>query len=287
MYRLPTWEITYWAEICHLHKIRLTWAEAKSTLQSRCQSWQKPDHDSHELIQQAYMMLRALPWSGFIHGFTTHEEIHHLAAYMTQEWLSDTHQMQMLELLCSAVHHHAISPTVKLEGPYFHTYIKSAFEAGEIYYKDLPSFSRARGLGEFLQAGQHTSISFITNINGNHWVATVVDFMNSHILYSDSLGGEPDKGFINVLQWWAQYHTGTDFAIQKLIIPTQCDSFSCGILAFNALAHFDLPDQYPLMDVQRVGNKCLKIFLQVTQCHFNYISWHQSIILPRSLTAYR
>ncbi|KAH0834859.1 hypothetical protein J3R83DRAFT_10486 [Lanmaoa asiatica] len=269
-YRLPTWVVTYWAEIYHLHKTQLTWAVAESALQSRSQSWQKPDRESHELIQQVYMTLKTLPWSGFIHGFTTQETIHHLAAYMTQEWLSDTHEIQMVELLRSAVHRHMINPMVELEGPYFHTYIKSAFEAGGISYQNLPSFSRARGLGESLQAGQHTSVGFISNVDNNHWIATVIDFSNSRILYGDSLEGEPREEFVNVLQWWTRYHTSTDFVIQKLAIPTQCDSFSCGILAFNALAHFYLPDQYPLLDVQRVADECLRIFLEVAQCHLSH-----------------
>ncbi|KAF9227640.1 hypothetical protein BS17DRAFT_694107 [Gyrodon lividus] len=89
--------------------------------------------------------------------------------------------MQMVELLHSAVHHHAIGPMVELEGPYLHIYIKSAFKAGETSYKDSPSFSQAQGLGESLQMGQCTSIGFITNINGNHWVARVIEF--SHLVW--------------------------------------------------------------------------------------------------------
>jgi hypothetical protein len=155
--------------------------------------------------------------------------------------------MQMLGLLRIAVCQQMATIKIEIEGPYFYSYLKSAFEAGELKYKDSASFSRARGLGEVLQSGQHTSIGFIMNVNSNHWVATVVDFAEHRILYGDSLGQVPENEHISTIQWWAQYHSGTQFTVTELPIPLQQDLFSCGILAFGALTHFYLPAQYPLM----------------------------------------
>ncbi|KAG1866765.1 hypothetical protein F4604DRAFT_1501271, partial [Suillus subluteus] len=112
-----------------------------------------------------------------------------------------------------------------------------------------------------------SSVGFVTNINGNHWVATVIDFASSQILYGDSLGSCPDKAFINVLQWWSNHHTGHHFTVGSLEIVHQVDSFSCGLLSVNALAHFFLPSEYPLMDMKKVDDERLKILLEVGRQH--------------------
>jgi hypothetical protein len=125
-------------------------------------------------------------------------------------------------------------------------------------------------LGKALQQGQRTSIGFIKNVHGSHWVAIVIDFSTKAILYGDSLAGQPDIEFTMVMQWWTQYHAGTQFTLSKLAIPLQKDSFSCGILAFNALAHFYMPDKYPLMDIQWVNDERLKIFLEIGRHHLCY-----------------
>ncbi|KAF8120184.1 hypothetical protein EV363DRAFT_1148160, partial [Boletus edulis] len=226
---------------------------------------------SHHLVEQAYTMLGLLPWSGFVHGFENHETITHLGAYMTQEWLSDVHEAQMLELLRDAIHWQKGTLEVEIEGPYFHSYLKSIIEASESQYMNSASFTKARGLGEALQSGRRTSVGFITNIRQNHWVATVIDFSKHCILYGDSLGGQPDTEFITVVQGWTQYHTGTQFSIGELAIPRQQDSFSCGILAFSALAHFYLPDEHPLMDARCVDDERLKIFLDIGKRHLSHV----------------
>jgi hypothetical protein len=218
------------------------------------------------------MMLGILPWTGFILGFEISKKVDHLTAYMTQEWLSDVHETQMLELLQSALYQQKASVEVEIEGPYFHNYLKSTLEAGESKYKNSSSSSHACGLGDTLQLGQRTSVGFIANVHGNHWVATIVDFTAGCILYGDSLGGQPEDEFISTIQCWAQYHASTQLAVGKLPIPRQEDSFSCEILAFNALAHFYLPEQYPLVDTKQIGEEILKIFLEIGRRHLNYVS---------------
>ena len=273
-YHLPLWVIAYWLEVSYLHNtIRPPWINAEQVLTQRSRSWRKANPKrSQDLIDQAYTMLGSLPWSGFVLGFETHEKINHLTAYMTQEWLSDVHEMQMLKLLQIAVCRQMATTRIEIEGPYFYGYLKSAFEAGELTYKDSASFSRARGLGEALQSGQRTSIGFIMNVNSNHWVATVMDFAEHRILYGDSLGRVPENEHITTIQWWAQYHSSTQFTVTELPIPLQQDSFSCGILAFGALAHFYLPAQYPLMDAQLVDEERIKVFLEIARHHLKHVS---------------
>ena len=272
-YRLPLWIISYWLEVSHLRDtIRPPWVTVEQILKQRGHSWRKADaKNDHELVQQAYMMLGSLSWTGYTLGFKTHEKIHYLSTYMTHEWLSDVHEMQMLKLLQIAICQQKASIEIEIEGPFFHGYLKSASEAGELRYKDSASFSRARGLGKALQSGQRTSVGFITNVNGNHWIATIIDFAEHRILYGDSLGREPNDKFVSPVQWWVQHHSGTQFSITELPTPLQQDSFSCGILAFSALTHFYLPDQYPLMDARLVDEERMKIFLEVGRHHLKHL----------------
>jgi hypothetical protein len=63
------------------------------------------------------------------------------------------------------------------------------------------------------------------NVKNSHWVAIVLDFDESCILYGDSLGGEPDDHLKNVLSWWTHLHTGRNFVWGKLDITIQQDGF--------------------------------------------------------------
>jgi hypothetical protein len=154
--RLPLWTITYWTEVLHLQTtIRRPWADTERVLQHRSQFKKRVNNqDSRNLIEQAYTMLGLLQWSGFVLGFENRETITHLTAYMTQEWLSDIHEIQMLELLRSTIHQRKGTIEVEIEGPYFYRYLKSAVEAGDSRYRDAASFARAHSLGEALQSGQ-------------------------------------------------------------------------------------------------------------------------------------
>ncbi|KIK77062.1 hypothetical protein PAXRUDRAFT_28870 [Paxillus rubicundulus Ve08.2h10] len=49
----------------------------------------------------------------------------------------------------------------------------------------------------------------------------------------------------------------------------QKDTFSCGLLAFNALAHHILPSHYPLIPTTSIVKARLEILLGITKCHFN------------------
>jgi len=105
------------------------------------------------------------------------------------------------------------------------------------------------------------------NLDNKHWVAIVLDFENSEILYSDSMGGEPSKDLKEILSWWTHIHSGRKFMYGELEITSQQDSLSCGLLAWNALAHWSLPHKHVLIDAQEVDDARLKVMLKVIDCH--------------------
>ena len=89
---------------------------------------------------------------------------------------------------------------------------------------------------EELATGVYDVFATIVNLNNNHWVSIVVDFKASKILYGDSMGGAIDENVEEILTWWTYHHTGVTFTKIYLPITRQRDGFSCGLLAWNALA---------------------------------------------------
>ena len=58
--------------------------------------WQK---GGMAVIDKTYQALLTMPWHGKLKGFTNDNDITHLTRYFTNQWLSDIHQNQMLDLL--------------------------------------------------------------------------------------------------------------------------------------------------------------------------------------------
>lgn len=74
----------------------------------------------------------------------------------------------------------------------------------------------------------------------------VVDVATSTIRYGDSLGGTGMVEIVDAVVWWLQFHMKMTFKHDVLPITQQVDSFSCGVLALNAVHHAILPD-HPLL----------------------------------------
>lgn len=144
-------------------------------------------------------------------------------------WITNGRYYELLSI--NPPHQENGSIEVELEGPYFYSYLRLAFEAGEMQYWDSPSFRWMHCLGEALQQGWWTSTGFIKNVHRSHWVATVIDFSKKAILYGDSLLGQLDIESTMIMQWWTEYHAGTWFELSKLANCLQNDSFSYGILS--------------------------------------------------------
>ncbi|KAH7908916.1 hypothetical protein BJ138DRAFT_990150, partial [Hygrophoropsis aurantiaca] len=212
--------------------------------------------------------LASLPWSGNIRGFDNPEPIHRLATYATRGWLGTTHEDQMLDLLRRDLHRGSTSHKTVIENLAFSKFLQEGYarrNSGE--YEASRYFRVARGLGQALASQTRDILGYLMNLNDNHWVVVVLNFRDSTILYGDSLGDPIPANLASILDWWTNTHTGLTFVHKTLPITHQQDSFSCGLLSFNALAHYILPDQYPLINPVEVDNERLKIMLQVVKRH--------------------
>ncbi|PPR08056.1 hypothetical protein CVT24_010855 [Panaeolus cyanescens] len=119
-------------------------------------------------------------------------------------------------------------------------------------------------------SNQPHQLAFVFNINGNHWVACVIDFRQAEILFGDSLQSPAYSGtlasapYIQTLLWWSHQHSSKRFTVSQLPITRQTDGASCGILACNALSTYLSEGLSPLLDMENVFGRRLDTFLQLT-----------------------
>ncbi|TFY55990.1 hypothetical protein EVJ58_g7909 [Rhodofomes roseus] len=103
--------------------------------------------------------------------------------------------------------------------------------------------------GERLAEGEIHSMGIIFNLDGVHWVATVVDFEAGEIFFADSMGRAVPSRLRRLFDWWLAPYVEEPLVISPLACTQQGpdDMFSCGICAPNAIAHHYLPALHPLI----------------------------------------
>jgi hypothetical protein len=267
---LPVWVIPYWTEAANLRRNwRSPWVKADDLLHRRQQF--RRDQSvaaSRSLIDEVYNNLASLPWAGTIRGFSDEEPVHKLATYATHNWLSTVHEHQMLDLLRVEIRLDPTRPRIIIKDTAFPHMLHAAYEQRDTgYCSDNRYFDPLREIGVDMGNGTHKELQYLMNLYNEHWVAVVLDFENLEILYGDSMGGEPSEDLKEILSWWTHIHSGRKFTYGELEITLQRDGFSCGLLAWNALAHRSLPHKHALIDAQEVDDARLKVMLKVIDRH--------------------
>jgi hypothetical protein len=155
--------------------------------------------DSHRMIDEVYDALSSILWAGNVKGFSNDEPIYKLATYMTHHWLSNVHEDQMLDPLQTEIKFDATSPPVIIKNLEFFHALSSAYKQQNTNYETSRHFKHLHHIGITLGNGTYKQLAYLMNVKNSHWVAIVLDFDESCILYGDSLGGEPYDHLNNVL----------------------------------------------------------------------------------------
>lgn len=285
-HRLPLWIISYWIQVFHLRPLKKKWLDAEEALH-------KQEHgkghtiETKGLINRVYNALACISWAGNINGFSASISTDHLATYLTKDWFSDEHENQMLYLLKQEVSREKRDNGIDVCDTFFMKRLIDLLRdvGGSNRYATATNYAWLRERGQELATGVLDTMVTLANIGENHWIALIVDFKASRILYGDSMGGTIDEDIEKALTWWIGQHTGTQFTTSYLPITRQQDGHSCGILAWNALAAYLLPAKYLLADARVVADERLKMFLRVSDRHnekvmCDYIS--KTLILKRN-----
>jgi hypothetical protein len=143
--RAPLWIITYWTEVINLCATREPWVRAEAALRKR----KKGSKHSNTLIDETYLALSTLQWSGDIQGFDDAGPMNQLAKYATHQWLSDVHENQMLDILRQKLLLDPTTQAIEVESLAFMRYIERGYEQRDSgQYIESKYFAHARRLGE-------------------------------------------------------------------------------------------------------------------------------------------
>ncbi|KAF6740972.1 hypothetical protein DFP72DRAFT_835895 [Ephemerocybe angulata] len=212
-------------------------------------------------------MLSSLPWTGDIVGVFSSGTVDMLAAFLTNDWLSDNHIHWILENYSRDIADTHPRSLIHLD--------TSLLTLIEVYGGGMSSEStEGHWLKRFntrFTTGDIDRFGFMINVNGNHWVACVLDFRTHEILYGDSFHKPIRQAHLDVLRSWADDllpKPGGHFNLKSLPITSQSDGFSCGILATNALASYCSDGVIPLIsETSELVTTRLKTFLEIANRH--------------------
>lgn len=228
---LPIDVVDAWITLHHVFCIQDQWKKSVGWLK-KYQLKSKPLHS--KLIG----LLRNTRWSDSIHGFRTIDSpLTTITTYLSNDWLDDQHMVQFAEL-CKTHIPVERTATSRIVGPYFAFYLSN--------FHKVPDQNFLEEIGSDLASGFLQHIVGMAHVNGNHWIAFVIDSSTSSIHIGDPLA-RSQEAFVDVASAWVKHHMGTIYEIRKLNCTTQTDHFSCGIIVMNAIDHFLDPSSCPLL----------------------------------------
>ena len=174
----------------------------------------------------------------------------------------------MLNLLqVNLIDHHTDRDAIVIEDTDFIRCLHRAFDRRYSRPRQGSIHKRGTALGR----GDHRYLATIANCFGCHWVAIVIDFHTHTIWHGNSLGWAIDPDMLTLLEWWTTEYSISKFTVNHLPITHQSDTFSCGLLAWNALANFFLPERFPLIAVEKVAAERLQLFLRISDHHQQHV----------------
>ena len=226
--QFPIWIVAFWKRLQFVRNVQTKWHAAHHELVT--QLMLKPeDH----LLSSVLDTLSLIPWTGQLRIFQNSIDIHKLWVFLSKEWLNDDHLLVMLDLLQEDITAE-LRNQIFIENTHFMNILTAAYHE-RVEYSSEKSFRWVRERGQQLAARKKTHLATIVNKSNVHWVALIIDFAQSQILYGDSTGQPIDEKTANILDWWTSYHAGSKFPVTGLDITIQHDSHSCGMFSWDAL----------------------------------------------------
>ncbi|KAG6807178.1 hypothetical protein H0H92_008501 [Tricholoma furcatifolium] len=246
----PLYTIQLWSEIyLTIEPTRLAWKNAIDWLISPHHIRSLPQ-DVHDTLQS----LAHLPWPN--HGCCNILKLskNTLARFLSRDWLGDEQIDLLIALLRQDIQASLSSRNIHLIDCIFSRQLLHAFHddiTGVLPY-DPCSDGFVQRFGPSLTST--SEFGGIFHINGNHWIAAAVDIAQEALVYADPAGGPPDDDVVLALHWFVSKHIPgfnqdtVDFELMPCTSQdVSYDAWNCGIFSYNALGHFYLKDQSPLL----------------------------------------
>ncbi|KAL0949786.1 hypothetical protein HGRIS_009824 [Hohenbuehelia grisea] len=217
--RLPLCAMTLWTEMVRVKGVQEEWRRG--------------------IIGRVKDHLRVISWDAYLQHIQGQISTRRLATFLGTAWLSDDEINLMMEDIA-----HRITAEQRKDVLVAKLDFSNAITAYR-KWKGTPSESAHRRLGRYedeIKAKEPRWLYFPVHVNGNHWICVYVDFEKRTYGYGDSLSGFfsiPPLRFFNSLNTWLKKTFSGRFKNQGESMPcgSQSDSFSCGIVAANAIEH--------------------------------------------------
>ena len=175
--RFPLWIMTYWRSLSELRKSQLQWKTAYEALEQTISHSHLPIPLMASLIN-AQQALSNIPRNRSLQGFPGNPSVETLATYMIpNEWLTDEHEAQLLELLKQDLQEMPQKAGTNIEDVFFMSLICNAYKERGDYLNQR--WEWIRETGERYANGTWKEAAMITIISGNHWVPIVINFENA------------------------------------------------------------------------------------------------------------
>jgi hypothetical protein len=276
---LPLWVVTYWDKVLEAQLSFRGWNLARVWVKNT----RAEEIEDKRVKDDVLWLFKQLLWQGGLSGFNAPEPIESLRTYLSTDWFLATHQDQMMELLnLEADQHPSLEFNTIFTGVVFFDSIIQGYENwGKEVYLESKGLSATRAIGKELESGIRSMVAGIVHINGNHWVAVVIEFKKRIVYF-----GDPDSAHIplnikNALIWWLSHHSKDTFTFAPLAYTPQQDSYSCRLLSTNAILHHFLPTEFPLIPGKKNHISRMKIFIEVAKQHLSTVSlpiWLNSLL---------
>ncbi|KAF8809165.1 hypothetical protein BYT27DRAFT_7210458 [Phlegmacium glaucopus] len=265
---LPLWIIMFWREAERLNRIQLMWKKSMMWLSDEEVRKQRNGKTTIPLdsIQNTHELLGSLQWNGkmdYCNGTTLTSQ---LSYFFGTFWLSDDHINMMVEEIFLEMHKTrpkdvkyiqvaSLSFTWELRSMENQLALPISERCKTLLYK-----YELRVKEDGLQ-----KLYFPIHVGENHWVVGMINFKKKSIAFADSLlsmkkgPGAPIK-FITSLQTWLKASFGKRFRSfgNSLEHIVQNDSYSCGIITTNTIAHAIL--DHPLCNNRHPAEERIKWF---------------------------
>lgn len=276
--RFPLWIAAYWVEVVDItERFVKPWRQALAKLRGRMRGWDSEVGFAHQkriTAELALKQLKRLRWADEIRTLEKDfDVVTSLTHYLTDKWLTNGNINQMLAALRRKLANEGFEHNVAITGTTFthlltQTYNDNLQKDVDYHANKHLEWLRTVAADAVSHSGK---IGLIFHIRSTHWVPVIVDTTHGVLFYGDSLAYEPDEVVLLSVRWWISQHTTAPLKLENLTCTQQRDTISCGLMAYNAIAHHFLPESVPLAAASDVAVERLRALIDIVDYHCNQV----------------
>lgn len=181
---LPLWAITFWERLVELRQAQKIWKKSWMWCTDEIERrHKKMDLATVKLLEDTLAQLKVLPWDVTM-DYDIWDDVQtlSLASFLSAEWMADTHVAIMLHMVSQRLSETAQASTVLIASRMFTEDILNVDRRLKLPEKRWNRTVLKRYEQEIREKGKEV-LYFPLNVNGNHWIAGKIDFVNHTISY--------------------------------------------------------------------------------------------------------